>query len=310
MTKLGFWVGLLVAAAGPATAQVTVEVTQPQGQFLPGEAVPITVRILNLSGQALHLGGDAEWLTFSIESRGGEVIPRVRDLPVVEAFDLPSSKMASRQFDIGPCFPISQPGRYNITATVRIKGWGREVASQPRGFDVVEGASLWQQDFGVPVPPGQTNGTPEIRRYILQEANYARGQLRLYLRVTDMTGTRPIRVVRIGGYLSFSRPEHLIDPASNLHLLYQDGPHSFSYFKFTPDGDLVARQTHEYIGTRPRLRVDVDGNITVFGGQRRVASSDVPAPKPEVTLESPKPVDAAPAAPAAPVARAAPAAGQ
>jgi hypothetical protein len=223
-------------------------------------------------------------------------VPKVRDLPLFEPFDLPSSKMASKRIDLGPSFPIGQPGRYNIIATVRIRGWGREVASQPKGFDIIEGASMWQQDFGV---PGQTNGNPEIRRYILQQANYVKGQLRLYLRVTDMTGTRPFRVVPIGALLSFSRPEHLIDQASNLHLLYQDGPHSFGYFKFNPDGELLARQTHEYIGTRPRLRLDVDGNITVFGGQRRIAASDVPPPKPEVTFESPKPLDDAPTAPPA-----------
>ncbi|MGA2657187.1 MAG: hypothetical protein ABSH34_06670 [Verrucomicrobiota bacterium] len=291
MTKLGFWAGLLAAALSSASAQVTVEVAQPQDQFLPGEALPVTVRIMNLSGQTLHLGGDSDWLTFSVESREGVVVPKFGDLPVFEPFELPSSKMATKRMDLGPCFPITQVGRYNIIANVRIKEWGHEIASKPKGMDIIEGVSMWQQEFGVPRPPGQTNGSPEIRRYILQQANYVEGQLRLYLRVTDFSGTRPLRVFPIGALISFSRPEHLIDQASDLHVLYQDGPRSFSYTRFSPDGDLLARQTHEYIGTRPRLRVDAEGNISVFGGLRRITSNDVPPPKPVVSLEAPKPLN-------------------
>jgi hypothetical protein len=291
MTKPGFWAGLLAATLFSASAQVTVEVTQPQDQFLPGEALPVTVRIMNLSGQTLRLGGDADWLTFSVESREGVVVPKLGDLPVFDPFELPSSKMAAKRMDLGPCFPITQIGRYNIIATVRIKEWGREIASKPKGMDVIEGVPLWQQEFGVPRAPGQTNGSPEIRRYILQQANYVKGQLRLYLRVTDLTGTRPLRVVPIGGLISFSRPEHLIDQASDLHVLYQDGPHSFSYTRFSPEGELLARQTHDYIGTRPRLKVDAEGKISVFGGLRRITSTDVPPPKPVVSLEAPKPLN-------------------
>ena len=176
MTKPGVWVGLLAATLFSASAQVTVEVTQPQDQFLPGEALPVIVRIMNLSGQTLHFGGDPDWLTFSVESREGVVVPKVADLPVLEPFDLPSSKMASKRMDIGPCFPVTQVGRYNIIANVRIKEWGREIASAPKGMDVIEGVGLWQQEFGVPRAPGQTNGSPEIRRYVLQQANYVKGR--------------------------------------------------------------------------------------------------------------------------------------
>jgi hypothetical protein len=293
MTKLGFWAGVLAGAVLSAPAQVTVELTQPQDQFLPGEALPVTVRITNLSGQTLHLGGDPDWLTFSVESREGVVVPKMADLPAFEPFELPSSKVATRRIDIAPCYPITEVGRYNIIANLNIKAWGRQVASQPRPLDVIQGASIWQQEFGVPKAPGQPEGSPEIRRYLLQQANYVKGPIRLYLRVTDQSGTRTFRVAKVGALISFSRPEHLIDQASNLHVLYQDGPHSFSYTKFSPDGELLARQTHDYISTRPRLKEDADGNIAVFGGARRITSSDVPPPpppKPTLDLEEPKPL--------------------
>ena len=70
--------------------------------------------------------------------------------------------------------------------------------------------------------------------------------------------------------LSFSRPEHVINKLGNLHLIYQNAPHSFSYCVYNPNGDLVARQTHDYVSTRPRLGPDADGNVSVVGGVRRV----------------------------------------
>ncbi|MGO8676058.1 MAG: hypothetical protein ACLQVX_09325 [Limisphaerales bacterium] len=289
MTKPGLWVSLSAALAVSASAQVTVEVTQPQDQFLPGEPLLVTVRIGNLSGQTLHFGDDPDWLMFSLESRDGVVVPKMADIPAFEPFDLPSSRTATKTMDIGPCFPITQAGRYNIIANVRIKGWGREIASQPKPMDIIEGVPLWQEEFGVPKAPGQPEGSPEIRHYTLQQANYVKGQPRLYLRVTDFTGTKPLRVVLIGKMVSFSRPEHVIDQASDLHLLYQDGPRSFGYFTFSPEGELLARQTYDYTETRPRLRVDVDGKVHVFGGVRRIRSNDVPPPKPVVDLEAPKP---------------------
>ena len=56
MKALGLWLVLLAAALSPVSAQVTVELTQEQDQFLPAEAMPVAVRITNRSGQNLRLG--------------------------------------------------------------------------------------------------------------------------------------------------------------------------------------------------------------------------------------------------------------
>ncbi len=112
---------------------------------------------------------------------------------------------------------------------------------------------------------------------MLQQANYIRGQLRLYLRVTDPYG-RTLRVSPIGPMVSFGQPEPRVDRLSRLHVLYQDGAYSFNYSVFGVDGNLISRQTYDYINTRPRLRMDDDGNISEFGGVRHVTQNDVPPP--------------------------------
>ena len=313
---MGFQAGLVGAVLWSASGQVTVELVPAREQFVQGEALPVAVKIKNLSGQALRLGGEQDWLSFVVQSRDGVVVPQIGEIPVADAFVLPSAEVATKRVDLVPVFLISRAGRYNVTATLRIRGWQREVTSAAKGFDIIDGVTLWQQEFGVPnpsdVPPG---APPEVRRYILQQANLGRGQSRLYLRVTDASGAKSLRVYPIGGMISFSRPEHLIDAASDLHVLYQNAGHSFSYTKFRPNGQLILRQTYDYFGgwskpavqeedgklvtlapqegvtVRPRLKAEPDGTVHVIGGARRITPTDVPPPTPPPEPEAPQPLD-------------------
>jgi hypothetical protein len=276
---LWFWCSL--AGVFPVSAQVTVEVTQDQDQFLPGEAIITAARVTNRSGQTLRLGTEDNWLTFSVESGDRGIVPRSGEAPVTGEFLLESSKVATKRVNLAPYFSASVPGRYSVTATVRIKEWDREFTSQPKKFNVIEGAKLWEQEIGVPKSPGAPGATPEVRKYTLQQAHYLRTELRLYLRLTDATGTKVFRVQAIGPTVSFGQPEPQVDKFSNLHLMYQDRPHAFNYVVFNPDGDVVVRQTYDYVDTRPRLKPDGEGKISVVGGIRRVTSSDWPPPPPE-----------------------------
>ncbi len=281
------WVGLiLLASLTGASAQVVVEVTQDQQQYLPGEALPVAVRIINRSGQTLHLGAQRDWLTFGLESREGMVVAKTGETPVMGEFDLDSGQVATKRVDLAPYFSLNQEGRYLVTATVRIKNWDRDISSRPRSFDIIQGAKLWEQEVGVPPSGTGTNLPPQVRRYILQQANYVRGHLRLYLRVMDDYG-KALKVVPIGPMVSFGRPDPpQIDGLSNLHVLYQNGASSFSYTVFNPNGEIVVRQVHDYVNSRPRLHTDETGQINVAGGVRRLTANDVPPSSPDDSSDS------------------------
>jgi len=266
MKRIEAALAFIIAAALPVCAQVSVELKLPQDQFLPNETLSVAVRISNRSGQMLRLGAEQDWLTFGLEAQKGSVVPKLGDPDVVGEFEVPSSKVAIKRVDLAPYFNVSEPGRYSVTATVRIKGWDREITSPPKSFNIVNGAPLWEQEFGV---PGSTNGVPEVRKYLLEQANYLKGQIRLYMRLTDKTGSRTFRTFPIGQMVSFSRPEGQVDKKSNLHVLYANGPHSFSYTMFDPSGELVARQIYDYVNSRPRLQVNQDGEVVVAGGSLR-----------------------------------------
>ncbi len=280
MKPIAFAFVFLLAPLLRGSAQVSVEVVLEQEQFLPSEALPAAVRITNRSGQTLRLGGEPDWLTFSVESRDGFVVVKNGEVPVVGEFVLESSKVATKRVDLAPYFNLARPGRYSVSATVRIQAWDGQETSGPKDFGIIEGAKLWSREFGVPAPGGATNQTPEVRKYALQQANYLRSQLKLYLRLTDAAETKVLKVFPVGPMASFSRPEPQLDKLSNLHLLYQTGARSFSYTVINPDGDIILRQTYDYLNSRPRLAEDKEGRFGVTGGVRHPTFSDLPAPKP------------------------------
>ncbi|MDB6111374.1 MAG: hypothetical protein JWR69_3124 [Pedosphaera sp.] len=276
MKNLGLLLFVFLASLVGASAQVTVEVITEQDQFLPNESLSVAVRVVNRSGQTLQLGKDEDWLTFSIEARDGFIVFKSGEVPVVQEFDLDSSKMATKHVDLAPYFNITKPGRYTVTAAVKIKNWNAQVTSEAKAFDIVRGVKLWEQEFGVPPTSIANQGQPEVRKYTLQKAVY-KTTTKLYLRLTDGPESQVFGVFPIGPMVSFSRLEPQLDKLSNLHLAYQTGSHTFLYSVINPQGTVIQRQTFEYTTTRPRLKMDDSGKISIVGGVRHFADNDIPA---------------------------------
>jgi hypothetical protein len=230
-----------------------------QDQILPGESLWVATRVINYSGQTLSLGQGNDWLQFMIETPDGIPVSCRGTVPVDGAFELPSSKKATKRLDVTPYFDFERPRRYLLTATVRIPAWGQEVRSKPVSFEVVRGSTLWQQEVGLPVPGGESRA-PEVRRFILQQA--------------DAGGTHIYGTLPLGPILSVSEPEKQIDAKTRLHVLWQTGARDFTYCIVGPDGKLVQRETHEFTDTRPRLGLNKEGLLGVRGGMRRPAATD------------------------------------
>lgn len=268
-----------------ASAQVTVELTLGQEQFLPGEPMVVAAKITNRSGRQLHLGAEANWLTFSVESLDGLVVIKNSDAPVLGAFDLESSQEGTKRVDIAPHFVMSRPGRYKLTATLRVKDLAAETPSAPMTFDIISGAKLWTQEFGVPA----TNGIPEMRKFTLEQASYIHSQMRLYVQLSDAAEARIYKTVALGQTISFSRPEAQVDRSSVLHTLWQSGAQAFSYCEVSPAGAIIRRETYDDLATRPRIAVNENGEVFINGGVRRPKLGEITAVQPPVESPAPAP---------------------
>jgi len=268
-----------------AWGQVKVSVLMDQDQFLPGESVPIKVRLVNHSGQTLQFGKDDSWLRLSVQADDSFIVSQVGPIPVSGLFEVPPAKMATKPLNIEPYFTLTRPGHYSVTATVQIDEWGQTVISEPQSFNVISGTRLWEQTFGLP-GSGPDGGSPEVRKYLLQQANYLRSQIRLYVRVTDLSEERTFGVVTVGPMVSFSRPQAVIDAESNLHVIYQSGPRVCTYCKVGPSAEVLDYQKREYSAARPRLSAADDGTVSVVGGVRLPQPSD---PLPPARTETDEP---------------------
>jgi hypothetical protein len=274
---LPFLVLALLTVVNAKAQVVSVQLTSEQDQYLPGESMPVTVRIINNSGQTLHLGESPNWLTFIVDSKDNDsVVVQKGNPPVQGGFDVGSSQMAIKHMDLAPYFMLRKAGRYTISAKVHISEWGTDSTSQPKEIDVIDGAEIWSQQFGMPMPAGVTNRPPEVRKYTLEEANYLRNQLRMYVLVSDASGSDVLRVNAIGPMVSFSQPEAQLDRESFLHVVYQSSARSFIYSVISPDGEITQQEIYDYVNTRPHLALDTNGDIVEAGGEPRVRQVDIP----------------------------------
>ncbi len=266
-----------------ASAQVTVELVLAQNQFLPCESMPLTVKITNLSGQPIHLGAEANWLTFTIESVDSYVVLKNSEVPVQGEFDLESSQMGIKRVDLAPYFTMNRTGRYKIIATMHIPDWTATVTSEPKNFDIIHGAKIWTQEFGVRLG---TNAAPDVRKYTLEQANYLRSQLRLYVQLSDGDETHVLHTEALGDMVSFSSPVAQVDRNSSLHVLWQSGAQIFSYCQVSPEGKVLRSEIYDISLSRPRLGVNQNGEVVVIGGFRRASPPPIQAPTPPLLAPS------------------------
>jgi hypothetical protein len=283
MRKAGLSLVLALLAISNVHAQlngVTAELKLDQDQFLPGEQVPLKVHIMNRSGQEVVFGSDNNWLSVYITRENGSVSSASGEMPVKGEFSLLSGQEGTRTLYPTPYFDFHQPGRYRVTATIRLPQWQQEIACRSTTFTVANGVplpGLANLQFGLPPAPGVTNAIPEVRRYSLLKISYVR-ELKLYFRLTD-SADRTLRVFPIAQMTSFSYPEAQIDRSNNFNVLVQIGARVFSYCVINPNGQWIAHQTHIYTDTRPELRVDTEGKVFIAGGARRPSPDDLPAPE-------------------------------
>lgn len=274
----------VLLASGVARSQIAgveVELVLDESNYLPGEELPVGVRISNLSGRPITFGSVSNWLTFHVENKRGEMVERYADVPVEGEFTLESAKAGTKWWNIQPYFGLDKPGRYVVYAELRLPEWEERLLSEGTVFTIQSARNLWEMSFGVPPANGDKDAVPEIRRYSLQAAtrqgDTKLSERRLYARVTDDTQTRIYRVVLLDRFLSFSNPEQQIDSRSRLHVLFQTAGSAYTYSVIDPDGRLLVRQRHEITpGSRPYLAKSDAGSIAVRGGRRIPTMADIP----------------------------------
>jgi hypothetical protein len=263
---LAFVAGLLLlaGAAEQAAAQVRVDIGFKRKLYVMYEPIIATVTINNLSGRPLLLENSDHhrWFGFNIETGDGRIIPPINpDYALAPAAVGPGEKL-TRAVNITPLFPLHEFGLYRVRASVFVGIFDRYFSSPPLAIEITDGRPIWQEVVGV---PGES-GTPELRTITLLSHKLSRST-RLYVRIEDRERGRVYATHQLGQFLTFGRPEVMLDVDNQIHILQNTLPKQFLYTHLGLDGQVLGQQAYREAGSRPRLLKKAGGAVGVTGGR-------------------------------------------
>jgi len=278
----------LLPLAHSQTGGVTVELSLTQNQLLPDEKMHLKVSIQNQSGQNLKLGTESDYINFTVLDEKQNPVPPLGTNQVYTDGEvtIPSGETATREFNLTPAFDFRRPGHYSIKASVHVPQWRRDIPSTSAAtFTVAQGtpvANMPNLQGGVPLLLGSSNALPEVRRYVLEKGDTGSG-VNLYVRLLDESG-HTVRLISTGPYFGYSTPEARLDQNTVLHLLHQTAAKDFTYHAIDALGQILERQTYEYLDSRPVLQSDGIGGVKVAGGVRKLTDNDLPPNEKETAI--------------------------
>jgi hypothetical protein len=254
----------LAGAAEEAAAQVRVDIAFKRKLYVMYEPLIATVTINNLSGRPLLLqdSDHHRWFGFNIESADGRLIPPIiADYALASAAVGPGEKL-TRSVNLTPLFPLHEFGLYRVKATVYVAAFGRYFSSPPLAVEITDGRPIWQEVVGVP----GTDGEPDLRTITLLSHKLSRST-RLYVRIENRERGRVYATHQLGQFLTFGRPEVLLDVDNQIHILQNTMPKQFLYTHLGLSGEVLAQQAYSEAGSRPRLVKEAGGTVKVSGGR-------------------------------------------
>lgn len=255
---------LLAGAAEQASAQVRVDIGFKRKLYVKYEPIIATVTINNLSGRPLLLENSDHhrWFGFSIETGEGRIVPPINpDYALAPAAVGPGEKL-TRAVNITPLFPLQEFGPYRVKATVYVSAFDRYFSSPPLSIEITDGRQIWQEVVGVP----GAGAKPELRTITLLSHKLSRST-RLYVRIEDRERGKVYATHQLGQFLTFGRPEIMLDVDNRIHILQNTLPKQFLHTHLGLDGEVLAQQAYREAGSRPRLVKKDGGAVGVAGGR-------------------------------------------
>jgi hypothetical protein len=244
-------------------AQVGIHVRCEKDTFLVYESIPVNLSIHNYSGRPLELADNEgkSWLGFMITDEGNGLVRAVAEPETKQPLLIGPGQSVTRTIDLLPLYELRARGSYRVQAIVRLGGTA--AVSAPLDITVTNGREVWSQVVGLPA--GEGTGE-EYRTYSLL-ARRGEREDSLYIGVQDESRQIVYSLVSLGGFLSTTTPQALIDSEARLHVLFQNGPRSFGYACVDSSAKQMARAAYADFQSSPMLVLDA-GKVEVRGGEQ------------------------------------------
>jgi hypothetical protein len=247
-----------------ASGQVRVDLEFRRKLFVMYEPLIAVVTINNLSGRPLLLQStdQHQWFGFNIEAVDGRLMVPVNPNYVTPPAAIGPGERMTRSVNLTPLFPLHDFGAYRVRAAIWVEEFGRYFSSPPLNVEITDGRPIWQEVVGV---PGES-GAPELRTITLLSHKLSRST-RLYARIENRERGRVYATHQLGPFLTFGRPEVMLDADNGIHILQNSSPKQFIYTHLNLDGEIMVRQAYREAGSRPSLAKQAGGSVAVAGGR-------------------------------------------
>lgn len=256
--------GIIAVLPASLHAQILVDLSIKRVLYIAYEPLLATVRITNLSGNPLLLA-DVEgkkWFGFQVETLDGRPIPPSNPDYEIDPIKVGPGESITRTINLVQLYPITDFGSYRIRASVYSAELSNYFSSPPLSVEITEGRLLWQQTVGVPATGGIKGGN----RTISLLSHRLTERTDLYLRIEDKEAGIVYCTHRLGDYISYGKPDIMLDASNTIHVLQNNIPHEFIYTKVGLDGKILDQLSYNAPKTRPQLKRFDDGTISVVGG--------------------------------------------
>jgi hypothetical protein len=256
--------GIIAVLPDRLHSQILVDLSIKRVLYIAYEPLLATVRITNLSGNPLLLA-DVEgkkWFGFQVETLDGRPIPPSNPDYEIDPIKVGPGESITRTINLVQLYPITDFGSYRIRASVYSAELSNYFSSPPLSVEITEGRLLWQQTVGVPATDGIKGGN----RTISLLSHRLTERTDLYLRIEDKEAGIVYCTHRLGDYISYGKPDIMLDASNTIHVLQNNIPHEFIYTKVGLDGKILDQLSYNAPKTRPQLKRFDDGTISVAGG--------------------------------------------
>lgn len=267
MFRLATLLSLLLVAhsVGRLQAQFATQAIVGKANYLIGEAVEVTVSIVNRSGADVVMGGanGQSWLSFDVSGPDGAQIPMMRSR-ADDTFVFKAGTSISRKVLVTDTHPFMEYGNYMVAANVYHPPSQQSYTSNRVRVSMTDTKAFWSQPFGVPTG---MPGAGQIRRYelvLLRDTE----RTHIYARMLDDRSNMKLSTYALGQCIMVMNPQVTVDATNTMHVLFMTQPHIYMHVSMDPQGKMSAPTFHKEEGTnRPQLAVNADQRtIGVAGG--------------------------------------------
>lgn len=262
--------------AGPASAQLKVEMKINRRLFILHEPIIAIVEVTNLAGRdiTLHDADHQPWFGFQVMTADQRPVPPLDPDYALEPMTIHAGQTLKRSVDITNLYQMSEFGLYRVRASIYLADLEKYFSSAVDNVEMSEGKLIWQQTLGV---PDGSQGAGSYRVASLLTFRLPRDN-ELYVRIQDQDTGTVFCTHKIARLLSGYDPEVEVDESNRLHVLQLVGPRTYVYTRIGLAGEWIGQQVINETKTRPSLHRSETGVVTVRGGEVQQPAGSTPNP--------------------------------